>query len=135
MPRYHGSSIVIALEDFWDALRADHSTLPHVTISLGFVKRTNGYSFGDHVVLSFDAVKGGADVLAATLIHEAVHQSLKVGGARDWHAHQGTFRKAADHFGLIPAERPYGDAGMTAETVDRYAKHIAAISGSLEKAA
>lgn len=125
--------MVAALERTWDEIQARHPDVPDVTLSLAFVKRTLGVSFGRHVIITFDALKLGPETVVATLLHEAAHQRLKVAGARDWHRHKGTFRRAARELGVIPDDHPFGGGELTPESRQQYSECIAHLAATLKE--
>lgn len=130
-----GSHVVAALERTWQEIQANHPEVPDVTLSLAFIKRTLGQSMGRHVVVTFACLRSGPEEVIGTLLHEAVHQQLRVAGAHDWRLHRGTFRRVAKDFGLVDEPHRLGGGELTPTARTRYSECIALLAASLKESA
>ncbi len=128
-----GSEVVAALEYVWRMIQAQHPEVPDVTLSLGFVRHCDGVSYGRNVIVTFDALKRGAECVVGVLVHEAAHQALRVAGARDWHRHRGTFTKVCARFGLdvVDAHPRYGSVTLSPYSEGYFVCAIERLAGAL----
>ncbi|MFJ9845875.1 hypothetical protein ACIRYZ_36620 [Kitasatospora sp. NPDC101155] len=151
----HGSKIIRALEEAWDAIRHNHPGIPGVVIVTGHGRQPgeSAVTWGHHWPGRWTAVDGtavrpelfaGGELLALggrrilqTLLHEAAHALATVRGVKDTSTsgryHNKEFAKLATELGLKPPARPdeqrrgYNDCLITDQTASRYVQSISTL--------
>ena len=156
-----GSAIVAVLEETWEAIRANHTELPHVVIvtGSGFIGsprwahwRESGWTErqgeGEHahtrhgeMFVAGEALARGAKHVVESMLHEGAHTLATVRSLQDtsrqgrWH--NGVFRKLAEELGLEfrgdKADGTHGFSNMllTAGTEAEYAELIKKLDAAI----
>ena len=120
-----GSATVSAIESLWRDIQSHHPEVPDVCVSLGFVKNVYGCVRGWHLIVSFVAVKEGAECVVGTVLHEAAHLGLRAKGAGHWGTHGRAFSKACESFGLVDHDlHRFGTIDIGPAAYERYRAHI-----------
>jgi hypothetical protein len=145
-------ALVSALEDAWNAVRANHPDVPEAVIILGSGTATRAAKWGHYgslrwqhghsrlpeVLISGEGLKRPADQVFTTLLHEAAHGLADARGIKDtsrqgrWHNQK--FANLANELGLQPHQDGrlgWSPCTLPPETEQVYARQLAALARAL----
>jgi hypothetical protein len=150
---YAVATLVAALEDSWNAIRANHPEIPAAVVIVGpgtgngravwghfsgmrWQRMNDETRYSEIMVAGEGLQRPTADVLG-TLLHEAAHALADARGIKDtsrqgrWHNKQ--FAKLANELGLTtePDDKTGYATGMPHLTVERYGSTITALKAAI----
>ncbi|MER6365838.1 hypothetical protein [Kitasatospora sp. NPDC001527] len=154
--RGHGSAIVGALEEAWEAIREKHPQIRPVVMITGTKRQHGGDRLGHfgagrwvapseptgraaELFVAGELIRSGGRAVLAVLLHEGAHALAHARGIRDMsndRYHSGVFRELAEELGLQAPEaglsRRHGWAFMVLPdaTAERYRATIAALDAA-----
>jgi hypothetical protein len=149
------STVVVALERAWTAIRTNHPDVPQVVVLLGAGSeaRRGLFKWGHfaaarwhvagsnrpEVLVSGEGLRRGAPEVLATLLHEAAHGLADARSIKDisrqgrWHNQR--YAALAGELGLEVTKDPktgWSQTSLTGKLADRYRDQLACLDAALQ---